>query len=115
MGNLSLAVGETQEGQCGFVASPSQFWFNLNSNVDTLNSLLEDMAMYYECLSPSDCVLSSPTVGGYCCGQYSVDQGWYRAKIISVNGSQVEVQFVDFGNSEKKAVCSLKVRMQNLR
>lgn len=110
MASVSLAIGETHGGQCGYAVSPSQFWFNLNANVDALDSLMEDMGVYYECLSQTECVLPSPVVGAHCCTQYSLDGGWYRAKITAVQGSQVEVHFVDFGNSETKPASSLKVK-----
>lgn len=114
MASVSLAIGETHGGQCGYAVSPSQFWFNLNANVDALDSLMEDMGVYYECLSQTECVLPSPVVGAHCCTQYSLDEGWYRAKITAVQGSQVEVHFVDFGNSETKPASSLKVKKNNL-
>lgn len=36
-----------------------------------------------------------------CAGQFSVDKQWYRAQVIGLpGGSNVEVRYVDFGNTE---------------
>lgn len=36
-----------------------------------------------------------------CAAQFSVDKQWYRAQIIGLpGGANVEVQYVDFGNTE---------------
>lgn len=106
---IPLTTGQTYNGQCGAATSPSQFWFSLNSYVDDLNNLLDSLAEYYSSLGTSDDILPSPTVDSCCCCQYSEDQGWYRAKVVSINGSQAEVLFVDFGNSEIVDLNALKV------
>ncbi|KAK3752727.1 hypothetical protein QZH41_018695 [Actinostola sp. cb2023] len=106
---IPLIAKETYTGQCGIATSPSQFWFNLNNSIEDLNNLLELMAQHYESLGASEEVLPGVAVGSYCCCQYSVDCGWYRAMVMSIEDSQAEVCFVDFGNSEKMAVSALKV------
>lgn len=52
--------------------------------------------------------LASATVGSVCIAQFSEDNCWYRAKVISVNGANAVVLYSDFGNSEEVAVSSLK-------
>ncbi|XP_067050162.1 tudor domain-containing protein 1-like isoform X2 [Acropora muricata] len=48
---------------------------------------------------PSD--VASITPGFPCCAQFSEDGMWYRAKVIKiVDQEKVEVNYVDFGNSE---------------
>jgi tudor domain-containing protein 1/4/6/7 len=40
-------------------------------------------------------------IGLACCGQFSEDQLWYRAEVISVDSSTAHILFVDFGNSDR--------------
>ena len=40
--------------------------------------------------------------------KYSVDRAWYRAVVLSVNDEEVQVEFVDYGNSES-------VQKENIR
>ena len=44
-----------------------------------------------------------------CVCQYGMDKRWYRAKILALPGSRmVDVQYVDFGNSERTSFYNLK-------
>ncbi|KAF0976022.1 hypothetical protein FDP41_004698 [Naegleria fowleri] len=52
--------------------------------------------------------LSSPSVGSLCLSQFTEDNNWYRAKIVSINDSNCIVLYSDFGNSEEKPLSSLK-------
>jgi staphylococcal nuclease domain-containing protein 1 len=39
--------------------------------------------------------------GTICAARFSVDQKWYRAKVIgSIGKGEIEVQFLDFGNTD---------------
>lgn len=42
----------------------------------------------------------TPKRGDICAAKYSVDNEWYRAKIEKVQGSQVYVVYIDYGNKE---------------
>ena len=40
-------------------------------------------------------------VGTLCAAQYTVDDGWYRARVDNVTGADAyKVTFVDYGNKE---------------
>lgn len=40
-------------------------------------------------------------IGGPCVAKYSLDGGWYRASVIEIpSQEQLNVYFVDYGNSE---------------
>ena len=42
-------------------------------------------------------------------GYFTVDEGWYRAKIINIpSPNEVEVCYVDFGNCERTALHDIK-------
>ena len=46
---------------------------------------------------------------------YSLDNAWYRARILSLKDGDAEVQFVDFGNKEKVTASCLKSLPGELR
>ena len=50
--------------------------------------------------SPPKPLLSPPEVGSLCCAKFSVDQQWYRVKVLQVDGSSCNVFFVDYGNKD---------------
>jgi staphylococcal nuclease domain-containing protein 1 len=50
---------------------------------------------------------SPPVSGSYkpkkddlCAAQFSVDNEWYRAKVLSISGSKATVRYIDYGNAE---------------
>lgn len=43
----------------------------------------------------------TPKVGEVCVAKFSLDDEWYRAKVLSVNGSNATVLFIDYGNTEQ--------------
>ena len=49
----------------------------------------------------------TPKVGDLCVAKFSMDDEWYRAKVLSVSGSQVSVLFVDYGNREQTQAVKL--------
>lgn len=52
--------------------------------------------------------IENPTVGQPCVAKYS-DGGWYRGRITCLNGTDAEVFFVDYGNSQTTPVADIKV------
>ena len=79
------------------VVSPSSFWCRPLSSYEQLDSIMATMADYYnEHVKP----VSSITMGTIVAAQYSEDESWYRAKVLSVDNDSVSVLFVDYGNSE---------------
>ena len=49
-----------------------------------------------------------PEVGTFCAAQFSEDKVWYRARVTALHGSEVEVCFIDYGNSERVRASELK-------
>lgn len=43
----------------------------------------------------------TPKVGDLCVAKFSMDDEWYRAKVLSVSNSQASVLFIDYGNTEQ--------------
>ena len=53
--------------------------------------------------------LESPQVGAPCVAKYLIDGDWYRGKIVGVTKTELEILFVDYGNSQRGPLDSAKV------
>ena len=70
--------------------------------------VMNDLNRHYIPLNETEGCLVSPSHAQPCVARYSVDEMWYRAKILSLSVNNVAVQFVDYGNSE--TVCPSGVK-----
>lgn len=52
--------------------------------------------------------LVPPKVGAPCVAQFLEDGQWYRGKVIDVNETEVEILFVDYGNTQRGPLDSVK-------
>ena len=88
--------------------SPNRFYVQLTESYTTLEQITGSVNEVYLGLSNREEKLAKPEVGSFCCGLFSEDHLWYRGRIRAVSGSEAQVCFVDFGNSEKLRVSDLK-------
>lgn len=78
------------------VDHPNQFYMQLNDDSDALHSLTQSLQIVAPALPP----LSNFRAGDWCICQFSVDEQWYRAKIIDTDGDITSIRFLDFGNTD---------------
>lgn len=76
--------------------NPNDFYMNLKSDQDALDKMQSNLQLVAASLSPLDVI----RVGGNCIAKYSVDDEWYRAKIIDSDGDITSIQFIDYGNTD---------------
>ncbi|KFV56557.1 Tudor domain-containing protein 6, partial [Tyto alba] len=100
-----LEVGSTVNVVVSYVESPSYFWCQLSRNCHDLKVLMAEIQEY--------CKNSSPPCAwpnSVCLAQYSEDEKWYRALIISEvpSAEKVEVMYVDYGNRELVSLTNLR-------
>lgn len=95
----NFTQGQLLSVTISFIENPLKFWCQLLDESDYLNDLVEKIESEiadYPLLSSS-----SVKVGSYCMAQYSEDEAWYRAQIISSESvNTYKVFFIDYGNSE---------------
>ena len=92
-----------------FVNSPSEFYIQLKADEGIINQLLEDLT---EPLQRADLpvvvdqlyAVAHPTMGGK-----------FRARIISVSGTDAQVSFVDYGDEYPVPMASIFVLPERLR
>lgn len=90
------------------VVSPNMIWVQIvyKENVEPLQELMGKMAEKFSNSKPD---LTTAREGQYCGVQFSLDQQWYRGKVISVQPNKdYIVQFIDFGNTEKRSLDDLR-------
>jgi staphylococcal nuclease domain-containing protein 1 len=67
---------------------------------DDPNAARVQDAMAAMAAAPPPAAGFTPVVGRLCCCQFSGDDAWYRAYVVSARGASFDVFFVDYGNSE---------------
>ncbi len=101
--NAYLDTTELVSGDTIYVSfseSPMKFWCQPVVSSDLFTNLVEELNEEYSGLSPAALLVNSPQVGQMCCAKYAEDESWYRARVMSVEGENIEVYFVDYGNQE---------------
>lgn len=100
-----LEVGSTVNVVVSYVENPSNFWCQLSRNCHDLNVLMAEIQEY--CKNSSH---PPAWPNAVCLAQYSEDEKWYRALIISEvpSAEKVEVIYVDYGNREMVSLTNLR-------
>ena len=70
---------------------------------------MDSMYNHYSKLNETEGCLVSPVVGQPCVAIFVDDGSWYRAVVQSVSSSDIEVQYVDYGNSQKVKPSKVKL------
>ncbi|GBN43528.1 Tudor domain-containing protein 1, partial [Araneus ventricosus] len=87
-----------QEGYVTVVNTPHDFFIQLATSEDSLIELATELSK--QCESDSEAgIIQNPCIGYACCAQFSEDNNWYRAEVTDVQGTTVDVLFVDYGNT----------------
>lgn len=76
--------------------NPNRFYLHLEADE---NAILQ-FAQSLQIVAPSLPQLTEFRAGIICIAQYSLDEQWYRAKIIDTDGEVTSVLFVDYGNTD---------------
>ncbi|XP_065670678.1 uncharacterized protein LOC100210185 [Hydra vulgaris] len=87
--------------------SPNKFFVHLSHSSEKLLRLMSDIKTVYKNSENTD-LIANPVVGLQCVTTFSEDDEYYRAEIQKVDKNECQVFFVDYGNSESKALNELK-------
>jgi len=92
------------------VDSPSEFWVILvtedsMSKLDIVNKELNEYAVS----SGASPLSPDHVVGCLCCARFSEDNTWYRAEVLSFDGTNYTVRFLDYGNQCTAVVEDMRV------
>ncbi|XP_047349819.1 maternal protein tudor-like isoform X3 [Vespa velutina] len=76
------------------VNTPAEFWIQAEASIAELEVMSDRLQA-----APSFLPLTNLENGTICAAKYPDDEQWYRAKILSQNGSGVNVLYIDYGNT----------------
>ncbi|XP_075544798.1 uncharacterized protein LOC142578924 isoform X7 [Dermacentor variabilis] len=92
-------VGTTQDIVLSFYKTPSEFWIQLTTSANILETLLKRLQEHYS--SSARRREFTLKAGMYCAAYYAEDGHWYRARILQVTPDHAKVFYVDFGNIDR--------------
>ena len=108
---VSVKLDSYQDVVVSHLGDPEHFCCQLIEHTDELQALMNQLTEKYSGLNSDTLALKSCSLGRACCAKFSDDGGWYRAMITgvgSVASGFVEVNFVDFGNSQETPLMDVK-------
>ncbi|XP_059144788.1 tudor domain-containing protein 1-like isoform X2 [Physella acuta] len=106
----SLPLGQKIRVNVSFVNNCSDFYVRLDSNNEKFKSMMKDLN---ESISSAPAV-ARPSVGCFAGVKFSVDHVWYRGRVEKMYGDECQVLFIDYGNTERMLVSSLREIPQGL-
>ena len=104
MSYLKPQITSADKGYCTYVKSATEIMLQLRKYEDDVVAITENVATAAEAAAS----LADPQEGDPCLALYSEDDQWYRGLIRKIEGSNVSVLFVDYGNTEIVAHNNLK-------
>ncbi|KAH9503261.1 hypothetical protein Btru_068605 [Bulinus truncatus] len=100
----TLLLGDIARVNICFIVSAGHFYVHLVSKKNSFLTMMKEMNQSIQ----SAPVMSAPCVGSLVAVQYSLDDLWYRGKVKSIQGNECEVIFMDYANTERAQIGSLR-------
>ncbi|KAK9411205.1 TDRD15: Tudor domain containing 15 [Crotalus adamanteus] len=110
-----MKIGSVCVGFAVYVLNPSNFWVQTNDFLDEFEALMKKVADVYDGNEVSDKILENPEPGRLCCARYSKDKYFYRAVIRQIIDNNVDVYFLDFGNTDTVPLFDVKILLPELQ
>ncbi|XP_036891373.1 tudor domain-containing protein 15 [Sturnira hondurensis] len=98
--NIGMEVDTAYIASVAYVLNPSNFWVRINERQHEFQEVMKNINKFYDIHENDELILRNPEPGLFCCARYSKDRCFYRAVITEINGSQIDVYFLDYGNTD---------------
>ncbi|ESP00578.1 hypothetical protein LOTGIDRAFT_157854 [Lottia gigantea] len=93
---INVKIGKPVTAYASCIVSPGKLYLQMAGTDDQLSDISQNLKAY---CSTCD-VAPEIQEGDGCAGLFAEDSEWYRAKVMTIRGSEVKVLFVDYGNAE---------------
>lgn len=115
--SLQIAENTTEETVVVHIESPEEVYCQILKSSDELQALMQKLQTYCQ-KTAGITIKGKPKLEMVCAAKFSGDGLWYRCKVVGVlKSGEVEVRFVDYGNTERVSVgdiCSLSPELLDL-
>jgi len=93
-----LHVGMKCRGKISWMFDPTNLYLQLEGDAQAFSHLMEDMQAEFRSgpFDPKQWKRGTPVAA-----KYSLDDCWYRGKVVGQRDKLVDIYFVDFGNTDK--------------
>nr|XP_013212809.2 tudor domain-containing protein 15 [Ictidomys tridecemlineatus] len=92
-----------------YVLNPSNFWVRTNAHQNEFQDIMKNINKFYDLCENDELILRNPEPGLFCCARYSKDRCFYRAVITEINGYEINVYFLDYGNTDSIPFFDVKI------
>ncbi|XP_049615245.1 tudor domain-containing protein 1 isoform X2 [Syngnathus scovelli] len=104
---LTQAVGDSFSAMMTHFLSPNHMIVQKLDNTGDIRELQLNLRQHCSQIAASQNFRPAP--GSVCCAQFSVDQQWYRAKVLAYTSEErICVDYIDYGNSEDVHISCLR-------
>ncbi|NXV41251.1 TDR15 protein, partial [Uria aalge] len=97
---VEMQMNSFHTGFVVYVINPSNFWIQTCEYQNEFQALMKNIAYAYNQCGADEMVLKNPEPGLLCCARYSKDMCYYRGVVIEVLHENINVYFLDFGNTD---------------
>lgn len=94
--SLATILPNREIGCISYSDSPARFYMQLLSD----NDAIEQLESMLQIVAPSLPALTDKRTGQLCIAKFSIDNCWYRAKIIDTSADITSIRFIDYGNTD---------------
>lgn len=94
--SLATIMPNREVGCISHSDNPNRFYMHLLSDKDAI----EQFDGMLQIVAPSLPALSDKRPGQLCIAMFSIDDRWYRARIIDTSADITSIQFIDYGNTD---------------
>ena len=104
-----LSSSQVEEVFVSYVTESGDFFVQLSKTSPDLQTIEMLVSETYDQMGPTEDALEMCFVDSPCCAKFSQDFKWYRALVTRIfSEAQVEVLFVDYGNTDTLKVEAVK-------
>ncbi|OWF36372.1 tudor and KH domain-containing protein-like [Mizuhopecten yessoensis] len=92
------------------VADPQHFWVQIiSTNAIHLDELVQRMSSLYNTDHYKNLSDDQYLVGDFVAALYEQDNSWYRARVMGIEGSQLDLYFLDYGDSGYSHISNVRL------
>ncbi|KAM5319010.1 tudor domain-containing protein 15 [Glossophaga mutica] len=98
--SIEMEIDTAYIASVAYVLNPSNFWVRISEHQNEFQDVMKNINTFYDIHENDELILRNPEPGLFCCARYSKDRCFYRAVVTEINGSKIDVYFLDYGNTD---------------